>query len=333
MADRIKVVVTDYIEDNLQWEAEQLKKHHVDFQFHQLKFRPDEEVVEKTRDADVIIVNMVKITEAIVSKWDKCKLVIRHGIGYDNVDVDALTRHGIMFAYQPDYCKEDVAEHAIALIFACARKLFLCRKVLEESSARGQWDFTDIMPVYRLHGKKLGIIGCGRIGSRVLKKLRHFGFKLLVCDPYLSETRKKALDIDFVDKETVFKEADFISIHTPLNNETRHIVNSETLNMMKTTAYLVNTSRAGMVNHDALVSALKQKKIAGAAIDVYDKEPPDPDDELFKLDNAILSPHLGWYSVEAGWEIRKSIMDDIVSFLDGKPPCFWINPEVKEINK
>ena len=329
MSEKIKFVVTDYIEADLDWEAKQCAGRGIDFECHQLKFLPEEAVLEKTRDADVILVNMVKITESLVSKWEKCKLVIRHGIGYDNVDVDALTRHGIMFGYQPDYCKEDVAEHAIALIFACARKLFIGRKVLEDSSARGQWDFGDIMPVYRMHGKKLGIIGCGRIGSRVLRKLRHFGFELLVCDPYLSDERKKALDIDFVDKETVFREADYITIHTPLNDDTRHIVNAETLEMMKPTAFVVNTSRGAMVNHDDLVEALKAGKIGGAAIDVYEQEPPPADDELFQLDNAILSPHLGWCSDEAGWEIRESYMEDVYSFMEGKPPRCWINPEVK----
>ena len=330
MSEKIKVVVTDYIEDDLQWEADLLNERDVDFQTYQLKFHSEQEIIEKTHDADIVIVNMVKITEDVVSGWNKCKLVIRHGIGYDNVDVNALTRHGIMFSYQPDYCKEDVAEHAIALIFACARKLFIGRRLLEKSAASGQWDFSITAPVYRMHGKTIGIIGCGRIGSRVYRKLKHFGFNFLIADPYLSEERIKELGIELVDRDTVFREADFITIHTPLNDETRHIANAGTIGMMKPTAFLINTARGAVVDHDALVDALKQKRIAGAAIDVYEKEPPDANDELFKLDNAILSPHLGWFSYEAGWEIRKSIMDDVLACIDGKPPRCWINPEVME---
>lgn len=273
MLDKCKVVVTDYIEDDLDWEAEKLKVAGISFETFQLKFKPSQEVLEKVKDADVIVVNMVKLDEGIISKLEKCKLIIRHGIGYDNIDVPACTKHGIQFAYQPDYCKIDVAEHAISLIFACARKVMWSRKTLDQSSATGQWDFSQLFPIYRLEGKTLGILGVGRIGSRVFHKLKSFGFRIIGCDPYLSGKRKAAIkDIEWVDKETIFKESDFLTIHTPLDDKTHHVVNSETLSLMKPTAYVVNTSRGGMVNVPALVNALKTDVIAGAAIDVYDVE-------------------------------------------------------------
>ena len=330
MGDRLKVVVTDYIEDNLDWEAQELNKAGIAFEAYQLKFRPEEEVLEKIRDADVIVVNMVKMTASIISKLSKCRLIIRHGIGYDNVDVDACTRQGIQFAYQPDYCKEDVAEHAISLLFACARKIVRSRKTLEDSSASGQWDFSNLFPIYRLDGKTLGIIGVGRIGSRVYRKLRTFGLRIIGCDPYLSEKRKADLNLEFVDQETLFKTSDFVTLHTPLTDETRHIVNSETLGLMKPTAYVINTSRGPMVDTDALATALRNGTIAGAAIDVYDQEPPPPDYPLFKLDNAILTPHLGWASEEAGWEIRRSILDDIYAVAEGRPARCVVNKEILE---
>ena len=133
----------------------------MNFEVYQLKFRPEEEVLAKISDADIIVVNMVKFTESLISKLKNCKLIIRHGIGYDNVDVNACTKYGIQFAYQPDYCKEDVAEDAIALIFACARKVVASRKTLDESSRTGQWDFSNLFPIYRMHGKTLGILGVG----------------------------------------------------------------------------------------------------------------------------------------------------------------------------
>ncbi|MEN6387035.1 MAG: C-terminal binding protein [Phycisphaerales bacterium] len=322
----MKVVVTDYIEENLDWEAEQLKKAGVDFQLYQLKFKSEEEILAKISDADIVVVNMVKFTESLISKLKKCKLIIRHGIGYDNVDVKACTKYGIQFAYQPDYCKEDVAEHAIALIFACARKVVWSRKTLDDSSRTGQWDFTDLFPIYRMHGKTLGILGLGRIGSRVHRKLEHFGFRIIGCDPYLSEKRKAAIkNIEWVDKETLFRESDFITVHTLLKEDTKHIVNNETLSLMKPTAYLINTSRGAMVDMDALTNALRNKKIAGAAIDVFDVEPPKPDLELFKMDNVILTPHIGWASDEAGWEIRKSILDDILAGIQGKDARCLVN--------
>jgi len=325
----MKVVVTDYIEDNLDWEAERLAAAGIEFAAYQLKGRPEAEIVEKVADADVVVVNMVKMDESLISKMRKCKLLIRHGIGYDNVDVAACTRHGIQFAYQPDYCKEDVAEHAIALIFACARKVVWSRKILDRSSAAGQWDFTGLFPMYRLDGKTLGIVGVGRIGSRVYRKLRSFGFRILGNDPYLSDERRAELPgIEWVDKKTLFSESDFITLHTPLNDETRHLANAERIGWMKPTAYLINTSRGPMVDVDALAEALRTNRIAGAAIDVYAVEPPPPDYPLFGFDNVVLTPHTAWASEEAGWEIRRSILDDILAFKDGKPARCVVNPEV-----
>jgi D-3-phosphoglycerate dehydrogenase len=271
---------------------------------------------------------MVQMPASLLSKLEKCRVLIRHGIGYDNVDVAACTRHGIQFAYQPDYCKEDVAEHAIALIFACARKIVQSRKTLESASASGQWDFSDLFPMYRLGGKTLGIIGVGRIGSRVCGKLGSFGFRIIGTDPYLSEQRKADLGLEFVDLEVLLRESDFVTLHTPLNEETRHLINARTLGWMKQTGYLVNTSRGPMVDIAALAEALKVGVIAGAAIDVYDQEPPSPSYPLFGLDNVILTPHMAWASEEAGWEIRKSILADILAVAVGRPARCVVNTEI-----
>jgi D-3-phosphoglycerate dehydrogenase len=224
---------------------------------------------------------------------------------------------------------DEVAEQAIALIFACARQVPQSRRVLEDSIARGQWDFTPIAKCYRMAGKRLGIIGCGRIGSVMLQKMRGFGFaEILVCDPYLSDKRLAELGIQTVSHERVFRESDYITIHTPLNDETRHMVNRETLAMMKPTAYLVNTSRGPMVDHQALAEALRAKTIAGAGIDVYDTEPPEQTYPLLGLENAILTPHLAWYSEDAGWKIREDVVEDIDRALAGKPPRWCVNEAV-----
>ena len=230
MGERPKVVVTDYIEPDLDWEAREMADRGVEFVTHQLKFRPEDEVIAAVADADVIVVNMVKMTPRVIGSLKKCRRIIRHGVGYDNVDVAACTARGIPLAYCPDYCMEEVAEQAIALIFACARQVPQSRKILDDSIARRQWDFTPLAKCYRMAGKTLGIIGCGRIGSRVLQKMRHFGFRqILVCDPYLPRERLEELGIQTVPHEKVFREADYITIHTPLTDETRHLVNRRTL--------------------------------------------------------------------------------------------------------
>jgi len=328
MAGRFKVVVTDYIEPDLEWEAAEMKKRGVDFHCHQLKFKPEAEVLAAIQDADVIVVNMVKMTPGIIGKLAKCRVIIRHGAGFDNVDQAACTARGIPLAYVPDYCMDEVAEQAIALLFACARQVPQSRKILDDSIARGQWDFTPLAKCFRMHGKVLGIVGCGRIGSKLFLKMRHFGFKqILVCDPYLSAERLQELGIEIVPREKVFRESDYITVHTPLNAETRHIVNAETLGLMKPTAYLVNTSRGPMVDHQALAEALKAKRIAGAGIDVYDTEPPESSYPLLGLANAILTPHLAWYSEDAAWDIRYKIVEDIDRALQGKTPRYCVNKD------
>ncbi len=329
MGDRPNVVVTDYIEPDLDWEAQEMAKRGVEFVAHQLKFRPDDEVIAAIRDADVLVVNMVKMTPRVIGALERCRRIIRHGAGYDNVDAAACTAKGIPLAYCPDYCMDEVAEQAISLIFACARQVPQSHKILDDSIARGQWDFTPLAKCYRMAGKTLGIIGCGRIGSRFLQKMRHFGFqKILICDPYLSPKRVEELGIPLVSHEQVFRESDFITIHVALTDETRHLVNRQTLSLMKPTAYLVNTSRGPVVDHEALAEALRAKVIAGAGIDVYDKEPPEDTYPLLGLDNAILTPHLSWYSEDAAWTIRQKIVEDIDLALAGKPPRYCVNKEV-----
>jgi len=322
----VKVVVTDYIEPDLAWEAEEMVRRGLEFSARQLKFSPAGDVIDATRDADVVIVNMVPITPEIIAEWKRCKLVIRHGVGYDNVDVAALARAGIPLCYIPDYCAEEVAEQAIALLLACGRRLVSSRRVLDASSARGSWDFADVVPIYRMAGQTLGIIGCGRIGSLVYLKLKSFGCKFLICDPYLSEDRKRELGIEVVSMETAFRNSDFISIHTPLTPETRHLVNARTLALMKPTAYLVNTARGPMVDAQALADALKNGVVAGAGIDVYDIEPPPPSYPLFGLPNVILTPHLAWYSEDAGRRIRELIVTEVDRFLSGQPPRYVAKP-------
>ncbi len=324
----LKVVITDYIEPDMEWETAEFAKRGVDFHYHQLKFAPVAELIAATEDADVVVVNMAPITPEVIAGWKQCKLVVRHGAGYDNVNVPALTAAGIPLAYIPDYCSEEVAEQAIALLFACGRKVVRSRQTLDHSIARAQWDFTDVLPIFRMEGKTLGLIGCGRIGSIVYRKLKTFGFNFLVCDPYLSERRRAELGIELVDLETLLRNADYVTIHTPLNDETRGLINAKTLAYMKPTAYLVNTARGPIVDANALGDALRNGVIAGAGIDVFDKEPPETTYPLLDLPNAVLTPHLAWYSEDAGWRIREIVVEEVDRFAAGQGPRYCVNKEV-----
>lgn len=322
---KIKVVVTDYIEQDLDWETGKLAEAPVEFHFYQLKHAPTQELIEKIADADVVIVNMTKMSRVVFSSLKQCKLVIRHGVGYDNIDIDAATELSIQVCYVPDYCREEVAEQAMMLLLACYRKLNRQLECLETSLQKGQWDFANVIPIRRFSKKTAGIIGCGKIGSIVLQMLRGFNLEVLVSDPYLSERRQAELGITCLPLEEVLSKADLITIHPTLNQTTYHLIGGRELRMMKPQAILVNTARGGLVDEQALARACKEGWIAGAGIDVFEKEPPDKDFILRGIPNVILTPHLAWYSEDAGWSIREKIIEDVFRFLEGQPPRFPVN--------
>jgi D-3-phosphoglycerate dehydrogenase / 2-oxoglutarate reductase len=333
MGQKLKIVVTDFIESDLNWEAQEMAQRGHEFRTHQLKQASTAEVVAATADADVVVVNMVKITPEVIAGWKKCRLVIRHGAGYDNIDIKALTARGIVCEYIPDYCTHEVAEQAVALMYACARKIVWSRKVLDESVVRGEWDFAPIQPMYRLAGSTVGIVGCGRIGSLVLHKLSGLDVKFLVCDPYLPRQRQQELGVKALPLKEVCQGSDYVTLHPPLNDETRGLMNKESIAWMKPTAYLINTARGGVVDVDDLAAALKKGTIAGAGIDVFTKEPPRHDYPLLNLPNVVLTPHLSWYSKDAEKSIREKIVQDIDLFAAGSPPRIAVNPEALEVAK
>jgi D-3-phosphoglycerate dehydrogenase len=326
---KLQVVVTDYIEPDLEWESEEFKRMGVDFEYAQLKFAAPEQLIAFAAKADIVIVNMAKINAAVMDGLRRCKLIIRHGVGYDNVDIAAASARGIVVAYVPDYCMNEVAEQAVMLIMACQRKLLLQQRVLSTSAQKGEWDFAPVYPMYSLHDKTVGIVGIGRIGSTVYCMLQSFGVRFLICDPYLSEPRRRELGIELHPFEHVLRESDIVTTHVPLNAETHHLFDEPQFKMMKRTAILVNTARGGIVNLRALDRALREGLIAHAGIDVWEeKEPPDPDFPLLHNDHAICTPHLSWLSEEAGWNIRKKIVEDVARFLQNKPPRFPVNGDV-----
>ncbi len=325
-----KVVVTDYIEDDLNWEGEQLNRYpNVTFKTYQLKHASTDEIIEKVKDADVIVANMIEVNKRLIDSLTKCRLIIRHGVGYDNVDVPELTKKGIIFTNIPDYCIEEVAEQAVMHILNCARKYTFQQKSMTESVEKGEWDFEPVYPIYQISYKTLGIIGCGRIGSTVYKMMQGFEMKYLICDPYLTEEKKAGLGIETVPLEKALRESDFVTIHTPLNDETQHIISERELRMMKPTAFIVNTARGGILDENAVLKACQEKWIAGAAIDVYEyREPPEKKSKLLAVENINLTPHLAWYSVEAEWKIRKKILNNIILMIEGKRPKNIINEDV-----
>lgn len=324
----MKVVVTDYIEPDLAWEEKQISTLGGTLEVHQMKAAAASELAKILSDADIAIVNMARIDSRVLAEMKKCKLIIRHGVGYDNIDIGAATERGIQVGYVPDYCADEVAEQTMMLLLTTYRKFGRQIESMRSSVEKGEWDFSAVDGVKRVRGKKGGLIGCGRIGSRVLQMMRSFGLEVLVCDPYLSRQRQEELKVEPLPLESVISEADLISLHCSLDRETRHLIGEKELSMMKRDAVLVNTARGPLIDAEALSRACKEGRIAGAGIDVFESEPPRKGFGLIGLENVILTPHLSWYSEDAAWEIRRKIVEDVERFVQGKPPRFPLNKVV-----
>jgi D-3-phosphoglycerate dehydrogenase / 2-oxoglutarate reductase len=327
---KTKVVITDYIEPELTWETEQFAQMGVDFSAYQLKNAPAPELLKVIAEADVVVVNMAPLNEEVMNGLKRTKLIIRHGVGYDNVDVPAASRRGIVVSYMPDYCMHEVAEQAVMLILACQRKLSTQLRLTGESSTTGKWVFEPVYPIYSLRNKTLGIIGCGRIGSLVHKMMQNFDLaRILVCDPYLTDERRLELKSPFLPLNELLSESDIVTIHTPLGPETYHLLDDAQFNYMKPSAILVNTARGGIVNLQALDHALKAGRPGFAGIDVYEHEPPAKGFGILDNEKAICTPHLAWLSEESGWNIRKQIVADVDRFLHHEGPRNQIDKSVQ----
>jgi len=284
----------------------------------------EDEVIEEAHDADGIINQYAPITRKVIEALKKCKVIARYGVGVDNIDVEAATEHKIIVANVPDYCIDEVSTHAMALILACARGITLLNSKIKEK----RWDFTLVKPLFRTQGKTLGLFGLGRIARMVAQKALGFGFKIIAFDPYVSKVDG---GIKLVEFSQLLSDSDFVSIHAPLTVETRHSFGKNELKVMKKTAYLINTSRGPVINEKDLYIALKEKWIAGAALDVMEKEPPDWENSLLKLDNLIITPHISFYSEESYVELKTKTAKAVLSVLKGGLPRAMVNPQV--INK
>lgn len=268
-------------------------------------------------DVDGLVVNLAPITAKVVSAMRRCKCVSRYGVGYDNVDIAALKERGICLANVPDYCGEDVSDHAFALLMDCVRKI--ARK--DRLVRRGDWNLTGLQPVHRVSGKTFGFIGYGAIARIFHRKLGGFNLgRVLVADPFVAEDVVAMAGAQSVDLERLLRESDFISVHAPLLPSTRGMIGAREFGMMKTTAIMVNTSRGPLIDQQALVAALKCGQIACAGIDVFAAEPLEEGSELRTLDNVTMTDHAGWYSEEAMVELKMKAAQNIVEALThGRP--------------
>lgn len=286
-----------------------------------------EVLANEGQDCDAMIVSYAPITAEVINDLTKCKVIVRAGIGVDNIDLEAVSRKGIMVANIPDYCQNEVADHAMALFLSCVRKVAFLNARVKASS----WDVNEAKPIPRLRGKLFGLFGLGSIGQRTAERAKAFGMNVCSYDPYMPQEVFDKLGVKrFHDFDEFLASVDFLSIHAPLTEETKHIINLQNLKKMKRTAFIVNTSRGPLVSESDLYVALKEGIIAGAGLDVLENEPPSWPFPLSELDNVILTPHAAFYSEESELELRRKAAQEVVRTLREGRPKHWVNKKMME---
>jgi D-3-phosphoglycerate dehydrogenase / 2-oxoglutarate reductase len=275
------------------------------------------------READGMLVTYAKINAEMIGQMKRCRIISRFGIGVDNVDIPAATAAGIVVTKVPDYCIDEVSDHAMALLLAAVRKIPLANRLVHG----GRWEMPAVVPIHRLRGSTLGLVGFGRIPQLVAPKAQSFGLKVVTHDPYIPAEVLKKAGVEAVDFPTLLKVSDYISIHSPLLPETRGLFGDEAFKQMKPTAYLINTARGPIVDEAALARALDAGRLAGAALDVMTQEPPK-DSPLLGRDNVILTPHTSFYSEESLVDLQTKAAEEVVRVLSHQPPRNPVNPEV-----
>ncbi|AWT59518.1 MAG: Hydroxypyruvate reductase [Candidatus Moanabacter tarae] len=282
-----------------------------------------EKVIDSSKDVAAILARVTQINKEVLTASPKLKIVSRHGVGYDNVAIDECTKLGIAVTTTGDANSEAVSEYAFAQLISLARHL--TRAANEVKS--GIWKRDNIVG-FELYQKTLGIIGLGRIGSRLAKHALGFGMEVLAYDPYPNRCAIDEVDVSLVSFEKLLQKSDFISLHTPLNSETRNLIGKTELDLMKPTAFLVNTARGGLIDEKALFYSLHHRKIGGAALDVFEQEPVPEDYSLLKLDNLMCSPHVAGQTSEALVRTSIAAAQNILCVFRGEPPKNLVNPEV-----
>ncbi|MCY4439986.1 MAG: C-terminal binding protein, partial [Deltaproteobacteria bacterium] len=319
---RHTVAVTDHLFPSMDDEARMFREMDTELAIGQCK--GEDEVIALCRNADAVLNTYARMTPRVIESLERCKVIVRFGIGYDNVDVEAATRCGVMVANTTEYCIDEVADQAMAMLLACARGLFPAARIARD----GTWDLAKMPVLRRLRGQTLGLVGIGQIGKAVAARAHGFGLKVVASDPYVDEAAARELGAKLVDLDTLLGASDYVSVHVPLMPATEGMMNAAVFAKMKPTAFLINVARGRIVNQAELVRAVEQGNVAGAGLDVLEQEPCAPGDAIATLDNVILTPHSAWYSEEARADMRRRAVGQVVSVLNGELPYSLINREV-----
>jgi D-3-phosphoglycerate dehydrogenase len=320
-----KVVVTDHVFADLDIERAILEPHGCELT---LAEASDEETLIRAVDgAEALLVCYAKIGKRVIdaAAAGGCRIIARYGIGYDNIDIPAATANGIVVTYVPDYCLDEVADHTMGLLLGLARGVVAA----DRSVRTGDWTVPH-GSVHRLRGRRLAVIGAGGIGRRVIERARAFAFDVIAFDPYIEHWDVPVERAESFDE--AIRGADAITLHVPLTEENHHLIDRRSIARMNRAPVLVNTSRGPLVDIDAVVEALEDGSLTGVALDVTEVEPPPADHPLRRHPRAILTPHMGFYSVEAQAELQRRAAEEVARAMTGEPPDRPVNPEVLAIS-
>ncbi|MDD3139873.1 MAG: C-terminal binding protein [Lachnospiraceae bacterium] len=317
---KFKVLMADSIFINQDIEKEILKE--IDAELVLSPRKDEATLAELAKDCDAIITSYAEISKHIIDSCEQCKVIIRTGIGYNNIDVEAATAKQIMVANVLNYCVEEVADHAMALILACLRKVVFFNQCVHN----GTWDVNLGRPISRVSTLTLGLFGFGNIARQLAKRAKGFDLNIIAYDPFLpDEVFEKNGVTRFTDQDEFIKACDILSLHLQLNKSTQGMIDKNAFQIMKPSSYLINVSRGGLVNEFDLLDAIKNHKIAGCALDVMETEPGDLHSSLMTYDNVIVTPHAAFYSDGSDVELRQKTAEQIVQTFTQGYPEFWLN--------
>ena len=313
------IAITDSVFPSLDPAKKALAK--LDPEYRMSKSPAADDILAVARDADAVLVTYAKLPGELLRQLKKCKAIGRFGLGVDNIDLPAAKELGIAVNYVPDYCLHEVSDHAMALLLALGRKITLSNALVQS----GRWEVPPIVPLRRLEGRTLGLVGFGNIPRALAPKAQAFGLKVLAHDLYVAKSLLAAAGVEGVSFDELLARSDFISVHAPLLPATRGLMNAAAFAKMKKGAFLINTARGPLVDEAALIAALDSGQLGGAGIDVVATEPLAKDSPLTGRDNVILTPHTGFYSVEALEELQTKCASDVARVLSGEKAVYPIS--------
>jgi D-3-phosphoglycerate dehydrogenase len=285
-----------------------------------LACRTEDAVIEQCAQAEALIIMYAPLTRRVMQHLKRCKIIARYGVGVDTIDLKAAAELGIIASNVPDYGTHEVADHALAMMLALTRKIGPASAQVK----RGGWDFREMRPISRLQVQTLGVIGIGRIGGAMAHKCHAIGMKVLAYDPYIAKDRVPGY-VTLVGLDELMAQSDVVSVHCPLTDETRLMLDATKLGLMKPTAYLVNTARGNIVEENALDKMLTEGRLSGAGMDVFAVEPTKASHPLFKHDNFLCSPHMAWHSTESAQDLKRKAAEEVRRVLRGEPPLYQVN--------